>query len=53
LTYEKVGDFWLPAENHTQSVMRLSGLAQLSIEYNDYKILKAKALSSAATVAGK
>jgi hypothetical protein len=33
--------------------MRLSGLAQLSIEYNDYKILKAKALSSAATVAGK
>ena len=53
LTYEKVGDFWLPAENHTQSVMRLSGLAQLSIEYNDYKILKAQALSSAATVAGK
>jgi hypothetical protein len=53
LIYEKVGDFWLPAENHTESEMRLSGVAQLSIKYNDYRILKAKELVSVAPLAGK
>jgi hypothetical protein len=36
--YEKVGDFWLPAENKTESVIRLGGRALLSIEYKDYKL---------------
>jgi hypothetical protein len=45
-TYQKVGDFWLPAENRTESVIRLGGTAHLSIEYKDYKILKAEALGS-------
>jgi hypothetical protein len=36
--YEKVGDFWLPAENQTSSAIRLGGNAILSIEYKDYKI---------------
>jgi hypothetical protein len=40
-TYLKLGDFWLPAENHTESVIRLGGVANLSIEYENYKILKA------------
>jgi hypothetical protein len=44
-TYQKVGDFWLPAENRTESVIRLGGVAHLSIEYKDYKILKAEALN--------
>ncbi|HVN21904.1 MAG TPA: hypothetical protein VMU05_24165 [Dongiaceae bacterium] len=39
--YVKVNDFWLPAENHTESFIRLGGKATLSIEYQDYKILKA------------
>jgi hypothetical protein len=39
--YVKVNDFWLPAENHTESVMRLGGRAILSIEYKDYKVTKA------------
>jgi hypothetical protein len=39
--YVKVDDFWLPAENHTESVIRLGGRAILSIEYKDYKITKA------------
>jgi hypothetical protein len=39
--YVKVNDFWLPAENHTESVIRLGGRAILSIEYKDYKITKA------------
>lgn len=35
---EKIGDFWLPAENKTESVIRLGGQALLSIEYRDYKL---------------
>jgi hypothetical protein len=42
--YVKVNDFWLPSENHTESVIRLGGRAILSIEYKDYKITKATPL---------
>ena len=42
--YIKVNDFWLPAENHTESLIRLGGRAILSIEYRDYKITKAAPL---------
>jgi hypothetical protein len=42
--YMKVNRFWLPAENHTESVIRLGGKATLSIEYRDYKITKATPL---------
>jgi outer membrane lipoprotein-sorting protein len=38
--YVKVNGFWLPAENHTESVIRLGGVATLSIEYKDYRITK-------------
>jgi len=38
--YVKVDNFWLPAENHTESFLRLGGKATLSIEYQDYKIIK-------------
>lgn len=43
--YVKVNEFWLPAENHTESVIRLGGRAILSIEYKDYRITKAMPLS--------
>jgi len=42
--YVKVSDFWLPAENHTESFIRLGGRAVLSIEYKDYRITKAAPL---------
>jgi hypothetical protein len=45
--YIKVNDFWLPAENHTESTVRLGGKATLSIEYQDYKIIKALPLDAA------
>jgi hypothetical protein len=35
--YKKSEGFWLPAENHTNSLMRMGGLAILSIEYKDYE----------------
>jgi hypothetical protein len=44
--YVKVDDFWLPAENHTESFIRLGGKATLSIEYQDYKIIKATPLDA-------
>ena len=45
--YVKVNDFWLPAENHTESFIRLGGKATLSIEYQDYKIIKSIPLGAA------
>jgi hypothetical protein len=36
--YEKVGDFWLPATNRTESWIRLGGEALLSIDYENYEI---------------
>jgi hypothetical protein len=44
--YQKVGDFWLPAENHTVSYLRFGGHAELSIEYQNYKILAADPVAS-------
>lgn len=42
--YMKVDGFWLPAENYTESSVRFGGKSTLSIEYQDYKILKASPL---------
>jgi outer membrane lipoprotein-sorting protein len=50
--YAKVNDFWLPAQNHTESVIRLGGVAVLSIEYKDYKVLKAEPLRGAESGGG-
>jgi hypothetical protein len=49
--YAKVNDFWLPAENHTESVVRLGGVAVLSIEYKDYRDLKAEPIRNAESAA--
>jgi hypothetical protein len=40
-SYEKVGDFWLPAADNTESWIRFGGRAQLWIEYKDYEITDA------------
>lgn len=40
--YAKVGDFWLPAENHTISSVRLGGRAVLTIQYTDYTVVTAR-----------
>src|SRR5262249_60120210 len=46
--YQKVGDFWLPAENHSESLIRMGGHAVLSIEYTAYKITQRTGLASSA-----
>ena len=45
--YVKVNDFWLHAENHTESFVRMGGKATLSIEYQDYKIIKSTPVDAA------
>jgi hypothetical protein len=36
--YVSVGDFWLPAHNHSMTSVRLGGHADFSIEYRDYRV---------------
>jgi outer membrane lipoprotein-sorting protein len=36
--YQKVENFWLPAQNKTESQIRIGGTALLTIEYNSYKL---------------
>jgi hypothetical protein len=40
--YVKIEDFWLPAENRTESQIRLGGQALLTIEYANYQINAAR-----------
>lgn len=43
-SYLKIGDFWLPSENKSVSVIRGGGHAVLTIKYLNYEILAAHAL---------
>lgn len=36
--YQKVSDFWLPQRNHSISSIRIGGRAELTIEYQSYRI---------------
>ena len=37
-TYTKVGKFWLPAQNRSESQIRLGGRAVLTIDYSNYQV---------------
>jgi hypothetical protein len=39
-SYQKVGDFWLPASNESQTKVRVFGTADLCIEYGQYEITR-------------
>jgi outer membrane lipoprotein-sorting protein len=39
--YQKIGDFWLPESNESETKVRVLGTAVLSIEYRDYQITRA------------
>jgi outer membrane lipoprotein-sorting protein len=45
--YQKVGDFWLPESNESETKVRIFGTAVLSIEYRDYEITHAEAATVA------
>lgn len=42
----KVGPFWLPLRNHSVSAVRLGGTADLTIDYNDYRIESAQQVTN-------
>jgi hypothetical protein len=44
--YVKVGDFWLPAHNHSVSTVRFGGRADLTIDYTNYEITDARPLGA-------
>mgnify|MGYP001415335570 CR=1 FL=1 len=39
--YQKIGDFWLPESNESETKVRILGTAVLRIEYGDYQITRA------------
>jgi hypothetical protein len=43
-SYLKIGDFWLPSQNESISVVRGGGRAVLIIKYQNYEILAARGL---------
>ena len=43
--YTQVGDFWLPASNHSITKIRFGGSAVLTIQYQNYKITSADTVS--------
>ena len=47
--YKKVGNFWLPARNHSISSVRLGGRAELTIEYGSYKTTSVDEMEIVAT----
>jgi hypothetical protein len=49
VTYAKVGEFWLPARNETNTQVRIVGNSLLTIEYRDYEILNADSMQVSAT----
>jgi hypothetical protein len=50
--YAKVGDFWLPVSNRSNSVIRLGGQAEFTIDYRDYQITASTPIRTRNTVAG-
>ena len=45
-TYVKVGDFWLPAQNRTESQILVGGRASLTIDYLNYRIISSTPLGA-------
>jgi hypothetical protein len=43
--YMQVGDFWLSARNHSITKIRFGGSAELTIQYQNYTITNADAVS--------
>ena len=50
--YSKVGDFWLPQRNVSESKIRFGGAATLTIDYGGYVFASPNAALSAACRAG-
>ena len=45
-SYRKVGEFWLPASNESQTKVRVFGTADLCIEYGQYEITRVRGIDT-------
>ena len=48
-TYQKIGDFWLPESNQSETKVRIFGTAVLTITYRDYEITQATGVTLASS----
>jgi len=46
-TYQKLGDFWLPAHMQTVTEVRIFGRSVLTVDYKDYNLIEARKLQTA------
>jgi hypothetical protein len=46
-SYQKIGDFWLPESNESETKVRIFGTAVLTIKYGEYQIAQAHNLNPA------
>jgi len=49
-SYQKIGNFWLPESNESETKVRMLGTAVLSIEYREYQITQAAGVEVAASL---
>ena len=49
-SYQKIGDFWLPESNQSETKVRIFGNAVLTIAYEKYEITKASGVNVAPSV---
>jgi outer membrane lipoprotein-sorting protein len=49
-SYQKVGDFWLPELNESETKVRILGTADLCIEYGKYEILRAGVVNTVSSL---
>jgi len=48
--YQKVGDFWLPESNESETKVRILGTANLCIEYGQYEITRSGAANNISSI---
>ena len=51
--YQKIGDFWLPESNESETKVRIFGTAVLTIKYAEYQITQTHNLNLASDVEAK
>jgi hypothetical protein len=52
-SYQKLGSFWLPESNDSETKVRILGSAVLTIKYGEYQITQTQNLNPTFDVEGK
>ena len=52
-SYQKIGSFWLPESNESETKVRILGSAVLTVKYGEYQITQTHTLTPAFDVVEK